>query len=130
MAKPKFELTASLVNVHPEQEPEVTSAQPKNEQIQHVQPKIVDEPRADTNMRSFSSAALDTFSGRSHFVSQRPMQTLRNNSSVDQREEDKETSISMKISNDLKKAFHLWCVQRGITMTDAIEAAIKKYLQE
>jgi len=39
-------------------------------------------------------------------------------------------AISIMIPNDLKKAFHLWCVQRGITMTDAIEAAIKKYLQE
>lgn len=130
MAKPKFELTAALVNVQPEPEPEVTSAQSKNEQIQHVQPKIVDEPRADTNMRSFSSSALDAFSGRSHFVPPRSTQTLRNNSSVDQREEEREASISMKISNDLKKAFHLWCVHRGITMTDAIEAAIKKYLQE
>lgn len=128
MAKPKFELTAALVNVQPE--PEEASAQAKNQQIQHSQPKIVDESRVDTNMRSFSSPAIDTFSERPRFVSPRSMQTHRISSSVDQREEEKETSISMKIPNDLKKAFHLWCVQRGITMTDAIEAAIKKYLQE
>ena len=128
MAKPKFELTAALVNVQPE--PQEAGAQSKNEQIQHPQPKIVDEPRVDTNMRSFTSAALDTFSERPRFSSPRSIQTHRINSSVGQREEEKETSISMKISNDLKKAFHLWCVQRGITMTDAIEAAIKKYLQE
>ena len=128
MAKPKFELTAALVNVQPE--PEEASAQSKNEQIQHSQPKIVDEARVDANMGSFSSAAIDMFSERPRFASPRSMQTHRINSSVGQREEEKETSISMKISNDLKKAFHLWCVQRGITMTDAIEAAIKKYLQE
>ena len=128
MAKPKFELTAALVNVQPE--PEEASAQSINEQIQYAQPKIAEDSRVDANTRSFSSAAVDTFSERPRFVSPRSMQTHRINSSVDQREEERETSISMKIPNDLKKAFHLWCVQRGITMTDAIEAAIKKYLQE
>jgi antitoxin component of RelBE/YafQ-DinJ toxin-antitoxin module len=45
------------------------------------------------------------------------------------KEEERE-AISMKIPKDLKRAFHLWCVQRGITMTEAIESAIKKFLQE
>ncbi len=89
MAKPKFELTAALVNVQPE--PEEASAQSKNEQIQYAQSKIAEDSRVDANTGSFSSAAIDTFSERPRFVSPGSMQTHRINSSVDQREEERET---------------------------------------
>lgn len=123
MAKPKFELTADLVKVEPEASA-VTYA--KNMQELHDQQKNFEEPKRNTNV-SLSAPRFETLT-TNHAHTPRPL-PQPSVSPIDQREEERE-AISMKISKDLKKAFHLWCVQRGITMTDAIENAIKQYLQE
>ena len=129
MAKPKFELTADLVKVEPE--PDVLIAPSKNEQVSQDHQKSFEQPKADTSTRSLLTPNFDVLPANKsqYFPPQRSFAQAPQNSAQEQREEDRE-SISMKISKDLKRSFHLWCIQRGITMTDAIEAAIKKYLQE
>lgn len=104
MAKPKFELTSDLIKIEPE--PDINSSYQKNNKEQLSQKESPEEPALLTAVPSRTVDSL-----------------------IEQREEIRE-AISMKISKDLKKDFHLWCVRRGITMTDAIEAAIRKYLQE
>lgn len=122
MAKPKFELTADLVRVEPE--PEVVNPQQKNEQVhKDIMSKVFEESK------NFSLPAFESFSTDKFLSLKSTAKSPQNNYFSEQREEERE-AISMKISKDLKKSFHLWCVQRGITMTDAIEIAIKKYLQE
>ena len=93
--------------------------------------KSFDQLNADTSTRSLPIPNFDVLPANKsqYFSPQKPFAQALQNSAQEQREEDRE-SISMKISKDLKRSFHLWCIQRGITMTDAIEAAIKKYLQE
>jgi|GEM_PF-2964722 len=44
-------------------------------------------------------------------------------------EKPERQSISLYISKDLKKSFHLHCIQNGMSMTDAMEEAIKRYLE-
>lgn len=36
--------------------------------------------------------------------------------------------LSLNISKDLKKNFQLWCIQKGFNMTQALEVAIKKIM--
>lgn len=127
MAKPKFELTADLVKVEPEPNVVISS---KNAPEPQDHQKIYQEPKKDTNV-SFPALHLDTSSVNQaqYYPAQRSFLQSPQIPPIEQREEERE-AISMKIPKDLKRTFHLWCVQRGITMTDAIEDAIKKYLQE
>lgn len=36
--------------------------------------------------------------------------------------------LSLNIRKDLKKDFQLWCIQKGFNMTQALEVAIKKIM--
>lgn len=36
--------------------------------------------------------------------------------------------MSLNIPKDLKKNFQLWCIQRGFNMTQALEIAIRKLM--
>jgi len=36
--------------------------------------------------------------------------------------------LSLNIRKDLKKDFQLWCIQRGFNMTQALEVAIRKIM--
>ncbi len=125
MAKPKFELTADLVRVEPE--PNLEAQQP---QLQpQLQPQI--QPVMSVAQREAYSPIFNVtapINKQELYFSQTSERTSQ--VAVNQQPEIAREAISMKISKDLKKSFHLWCVQRGVTMTDAIEAAIKKYLQE
>lgn len=111
MAKPKFELTAELVKV--ESEP--------------VQTPILEQRPQLHSVASAHNIAPQPYV--TQLVVEPLAQTPVNESEPPLPEIERE-AISMKISKTLKKSFHLWCVQQGITMTDAIEAAIKKYLEE
>lgn len=115
MAKPKFELTAELVKVEPEP----------------VQIPIVHEPVKPQPQMVAPVATSPYIASQPYMVQQPIMQPLPLSVAEPEPEPEIEReAISMKISKTLKKSFHLWCVQQGITMTDAIEAAIKKYLEE
>jgi hypothetical protein len=121
MAKPKFELTADLVKVEPEPiQVEITrETQP---QPVKIAPQMFSHNLAQVYKPPQLAVQPQTVV---------PMNVATSNveNMLPQPEIERE-AISMKISKSLKKSFHLWCVQRGITMTDAIEAAIKKYLEE
>jgi hypothetical protein len=81
MAKPKFTLTADLVNVEPEA---IVASQPStvsNVEIEQPQKKVIKYER-----------------------------------------------LSLNIPKDLKKSFQLWCIQKGFNMTQALETAIKKIM--
>ena len=47
---------------------------------------------------------------------------------VNQDRIEKET-LGLKIDKNLKKEFQIWCIRNSITMTDALEEAIKSYLK-
>ncbi len=127
MAKPKFELTADMVKVEPEPIVEATSKDPQVFPVQH---KPSNDQRHEPGIPVYpSSFEISTANHGEYYTAPKTNLSYPPAPPVEQRKEEIE-SISMKISKDLKRAFHLWCVQRGITMTDAIEAAIKKYLQE
>ncbi len=120
MAKPKFELTAELVKVEPEPiQPEIKreiQAQPVQivpQMFSHNLAQVYTPPQMAMQPQTFVQTNVAT----------------SEENTLSQPEIERE-AISMKISKNLKKSFHLWCVQRGITMTDAIEAAIKKYLED
>ena len=81
MAKPKFTLTADLVNVEPEA---IVASQPSavsSVEIEQPQKKVIKYER-----------------------------------------------LSLNIPKDLKKSFQLWCIQKGFNMTQALETAIKKIM--
>lgn len=113
MAKPKFELTAELVKVEPEP----------------VQVPILEQRPQLHSVASTHNIAPQPYVAQLVVESsaQTPVNIMESESAQPEIERE---AISMKISKTLKKSFHLWCVQQGITMTDAIEAAIKKYLEE
>ncbi len=122
MAKPKFELTAELVKVEPE---------PIQEEVtREIRPQPVQiAPQMFSHNPSAQAYTLPQMAMQPQTVAQMNVATSTAENLFPQPEIERE-AISMKISKNLKKSFHLWCVQRGITMTDAIEAAIKKYLEE
>jgi hypothetical protein len=123
MAKPKFELTAELVKVEPEPiQPEITR------EIQQ-QPVQIAPQRFSHNVAQ-AYTPPQTFVPPKTVVQMNVATSSNNIESPFPQPEIEREAISMKISKNLKKSFHLWCVQRGITMTDAIEAAIKKYLEK
>jgi hypothetical protein len=112
MAKPKFELTADLVRVEPEPQP-----MPNNIVEKTVAPATVLQQQ---------------------FIQHRPevlnYNAISNKTVVTQNEtpskpKEERQSMSLFISKDLKKSFHLHCVQNGLSMTDAIEVAIANYLE-
>ncbi len=81
MAKPKFTLTADLVNIEPEAIVASQSSTVSNVEIEQPQKKVIKYER-----------------------------------------------LSLNIPKDLKKNFQLWCIQKGFNMTQALETAIKKIM--
>lgn len=136
MAKPKFELTADLVKVEPEPTTEETvKPQQKKEEEPQEQPitayaqKQEYRPSAPTAQPQPMNR-YERVSNEQYFPQPRNFMQPAPQYAMQEPKEEEREAISMKIPKDLKKAFHLWCVQRGITMTEAIESAIKKFLQE
>ena len=81
MAKPKFTLTANLINVEPETNNDVHIQNTTNASVGQPQKRVVKFER-----------------------------------------------LSLNIRKDLKKDFQLWCIQKGFNMTQALEAAIIKMM--
>jgi hypothetical protein len=46
------------------------------------------------------------------------------------KEKVKSVSISLKISEELKKEFQVWCVRKGKSMTEELEEALKIHIQK
>jgi len=124
MAKPKFELTSDLVKIEPEPEalPQsfVNSASEKRVEtpIMHEQSmplKVETIAHSFVNQTTVGSPTLFSQSVEIH-----PQEPLK--------PKEERQSMSLFISKNLKKQFHLHCVQNGLSMTDAIEIAIQNYL--
>jgi len=81
MAKPKFTLTANLINVEPENNSNAQAQSNVNTQVNYPQKKVIKYER-----------------------------------------------LSLNIRKELKKDFQLWCIQREFNMTQALEAAIIKMM--
>ena len=81
MAKPKFTLTADLINVEPETNSNVELVNSPMVQAAQLQKKVIKYER-----------------------------------------------LSLNIRKELKKEFQLWCIQKGFNMTQALEAAIIKMM--
>lgn len=111
MAKPKFELTSDLVKVEPEPQPIPSNIIEKRvEPLPNLQQQLI-QPRQEVfNYNSLASSIA-----------------VQNEAPAKPKEERQ--SMSLFIAKDLKKRFHLHCVQNGLSMTDAIEVAIENYLQ-
>ena len=104
MAKAKFELTADIVKVEPEPE---------------FERKIPIIPSTNSLNKEEERGAV-VFSTKE--VEEAPTYL------VDTNRMEKET-LGLKIDKILKKEFQIWCIRNSITMTDALEAAIKSYLK-
>lgn len=122
MAKPKFELTSELVKVEPE-------PQTLLQQAIVVAEKVVEVTKTDQQLyvtQPDISAPSNNFVNNHSFVESAP--TMQNEAPAAPKEERQ--SMSLYISKNLKKKFHLHCVHNGLSMTEAIEIAIQKYLDD
>lgn len=111
MAKPKFELTADLVRVEPEPQPMPNNILEKRLEPSPVLQQQFIQPRQE--VFNYNQAVSAT--AVPHDAPSKP--------------KEERQSMSLFIAKDLKKRFHLHCVQNGLSMTDAIEVAIENYLE-
>jgi hypothetical protein len=121
MAKPKFELTSDLVKVEPEPQSLLQQAIVVAEKVAEL--SSVAHPSYFT--QPINKTPSDNFSNNQDFIPE--IATMQHEAPAKPKEERQ--ALNLLVSKNIKKQFHMHCVQNGLSMTEAIEVAIQKYLE-